>query len=61
MQSSTYDDKGVIFFEEFHPKPFDTRKLQSGMFADRPDLWRKPARKQKPVPQEQLQLLRVRT
>jgi len=61
MQSAQYDDKGNIYFEEYHSKPFNLKRLQAGMFADRPDLWRKPARKQKQTPPEQLQLLKVRT
>lgn len=56
MLIAKYDNVGKIYFEEFHPPPFDMRRQQSGMFTDRPDLWRKPSRKVKPPAREQYQM-----
>jgi len=50
-------EKGAIIWQEADIKPFDCRKLQAGMFMDRPDLWRKSARKPRPVAPEQMALI----
>ena len=44
-QAGQFDTNTSIFFETARRKPFNARRLQSGMFTDRPDLWHKPQRK----------------
>jgi hypothetical protein len=51
-----FDEQGA-YFAEHKPKPMDARRLQAGMFMDRPDLWRRPPKKVKPIPDDQLPLL----
>ncbi len=50
-----FDEQGA-YFTEHKPKPMDACRLQAGMFMDRPDLWRRPGRKPKPVEDNQLPL-----
>ena len=58
MQEAKFDETSQVWFTEKKPKPFDTRRLQSAMFMDRPDLWQKPRRNgHKRVPPEQLKLV----
>jgi hypothetical protein len=51
-----FDEKGRISFPEIKPKPPDVRHLQGAMFLDRPDLWRRPAKKvpksKRPLPNQ---------
>jgi hypothetical protein len=60
MLIARHHENGKIWFEEYHPKPLDPRRLQSAMFTDRADLWRKPAKRLKPIPPQQLTMLQVR-
>ena len=57
MLESKFDDSSVIWFTPKKRKPLDATRLQSGMFMDRPDLW-KPSIKRRPkkVPPEQTKL-----
>jgi hypothetical protein len=55
LQGQIKDDK--IYFSEVKPKPFRPERLQSAMFCDRPDLWKKlPSKKVKPVSKDQASL-----
>jgi len=45
-----------IVWQEARSKPFDYRKLQAGMFSDRPDLWTKKRVKRTYTPANQLSL-----
>jgi len=53
-QSGQFTATGNVFFDEAKHKPLDLRRFQSAMFTDRPDLWRKPPKKHKPAPTEQM-------
>jgi len=53
MYKAVYDyDSGKTYFEPTSIKAIDPRKLQAGMFADRPDLWHKPRKATKPNPSQ---------
>jgi hypothetical protein len=52
-------EKGTQVWQEVEVKPLDCRRLQAGMFIDRPDLWRKPKRKPHQVAPEQMTLIQV--
>lgn len=54
MLMAKHDLNGVIYFEEYHPKPFDMKRLQAGMFIDRPDLWKKKPRRPRRVSPDQI-------
>ncbi len=55
LQGQIKDDK--IYFSPVKPKPFRPERLQSAMFCDRPDLWKKlPSKKAKPVSKDQASL-----
>jgi len=59
MLKGEFNEDRKIEFYEVKGKPFDTRRLQAGMFMDRPDLWRKPRsnhRKRVAKEQERLNL-----
>lgn len=57
MQKSEFDDAGVVWFSESKRRQIDSRRLQAGMFMDRPDLWRRPRRGKAPSkPPEQQEL-----
>ena len=43
-----------IYFQEVEKKLVKTLTVQAGMFTDRPDLWRKPQKHSRPVPQNQM-------
>lgn len=58
MLVGQFSPDGKQFFSHQDSRPSDTRKLQAGMFIDRPDLWRKPSRKSKPVSHFQLILIK---
>ena len=58
MLKGEFNHDGKLEFYEVSRKPPDLRHLQSAMFIDRPDLWRKPKRNNsKPLPPEQIILL----
>lgn len=58
MLEGSFDKSGKLYFEEKKVKKLDPRRLQAGMFMDRPDLWKAPAReRQKAKPPEQQKLL----
>jgi len=50
-------ESGTQIWQEAAIKPFDCRKIQAGMFMDRPDLWRKSKRKSRPVAPQQMALI----
>jgi len=57
MLEAKFDKSGAIWFTPKKGKPFDARRLQSGMFMDRPDLWTRPKRNhRKRAPEAQLNL-----
>lgn len=57
MLEARFDKSGVIWFTEKKRKPLDARRLQAGMFMERPDLWTKPRHNhRKKPPKEQLKL-----
>jgi len=56
LSSSMEFEKGILIWQEAEVKPFDCRRLQVGMFTDRPDLWRKPKKKQRSVAPSQMTL-----
>lgn len=57
MLKSEFNLDGKIEFYTVKGKAFNIRRLQSAMFMDRPDLWRKPGRDgHKRVPKEQARL-----
>lgn len=57
MLKGEFDADGKVEFYEVKNKPLDMRRLQSAMFMDRPDLWKKPGRNgHKRIPQEQKKL-----
>lgn len=43
-----------IYFQEVEKKLIKILTVQSGMFEDRPDLWRKPQRQSRPAPKNQI-------
>lgn len=58
MLKAEFNQAGQIEFYTVKAKPFDTRRIQAGMFMDRPDLWRMPERnRRKRIPKEQGTLL----
>jgi len=58
MLKSEFNQDCELEFFEVKRKPPDLRYLQSAMFTDRPDLWRKPKRNSRPLPPpEQIILL----
>ena len=55
-----FDQSSTIIFQEVKRKPLNMTRLQSGMFADRPDLWKKkPVKSKYRLPTEQLPLFAV--
>lgn len=52
-------ENGTLIWREADIKPFNCRKIQAGMFMDRPDLWTKPKRKSRPVAPRQMALITV--
>jgi len=58
MQIGEFNMDGAVEFYTVKPKEFDTRRLQSAMFSDRPDLWKKPKKaRARHTPPEQQKLL----
>ena len=50
----TSEPNTSIYFQEVEKKVIKTLTVQAGMFTDRPDLWRKPQKHSRPVPQNQM-------
>ena len=57
MLASEFTQDGKIEFFDLPRKPLNLRNLQSAMFADRADLWRKPGRKGRKLPPPEQQNL----